>query len=98
MDLNEGRRINMMGKIMIDLQSPDGDSFALLHLAKELGECLGKDVDELQREMTCGDRGYLIEVFQREFGDYVSLLNPPQRRKAEAAVTAPAQRGNEAHG
>jgi hypothetical protein len=78
-------------RIQINLEGPDGESFNLLHLAREHAGYLGKDADEIQREMTWGDRGYLVEVFRRHFGDYVTLLNVPRRRKARAAVTAQAR-------
>jgi hypothetical protein len=45
--------------------------------------------------MTSADYGFLLEVFKGHFGEYVTLLNQPQRRKAAPAVTGTAQ-GNEA--
>jgi hypothetical protein len=59
--------------IEIDLSGPKGNAFFLIGQAKRLARQLGKDVDAIQQEMMEGDYEYLLEVFEREFGDYVTL-------------------------
>ena len=59
--------------IEIDLSGPDGNAYALLAIAKKLSKQLGKDHKAIQDEMKSGDYEYLLEVFDREFGDYVTL-------------------------
>lgn len=57
----------------IDLSGPQGNAFFLLGTAKKIGKQLGKDVNSIIEEMTTGDYEYLLEVFEREFGEYVTL-------------------------
>lgn len=61
-------------KPVIDLTGPDGNAFALLGMASRWGQQLGKpksDVDAIIKEMTSGDYEHLLEVLDREFGEYV---------------------------
>ena len=79
-------------RIVVDLEKPEGESFELLRLAKQLAECLGKNADEIQQEMMASDRLYLIEIFRREFRDYVHLLNEPRRiRRGRTGATVQPQ-------
>jgi len=57
----------------IDLTGPEGNAFFLLGKAKTWGKQLDKDVDAIQEEMMSGDYENLVEVFDREFGDFVTL-------------------------
>jgi len=57
----------------IDLTGPQGNAFFLLGKAKTWGKQLDKDVDAIQEEMMSGDYDNLVEVFDREFGDFVTL-------------------------
>ena len=59
--------------IQIDLTGPQGNAFYLLGLAKRLAKQLDKDGKEITREMMAGDYEHLLQVFDREFGDYVTL-------------------------
>lgn len=59
--------------IEIDLTGPHGNAFYLLGQAKRLAKQLGKDADTIKKEMMVGDYEYLLEVFEREFGEYVTL-------------------------
>jgi len=61
------------GKRKINLLGPDGNAFVLLGIAKDLCRQLGKDWDTIKTEMMSGDNDNLINVFDREFGDYVDL-------------------------
>ena len=57
----------------IDLTGPEGNAFNLLGIAKTWAKQLDKDVDAIQEEMMSGDYDNLVEVFDREFGDFVTL-------------------------
>ena len=64
------------GPIIIDLTGPDGNAFALMGMAKRFGSQLGWDKGQTQdliNEMMDGDYEHLLEVFDREFGDFVIL-------------------------
>ena len=61
------------GPIVIDLTGPDGNAFVLLGKAKQLARQLGLDDNAITNEMMSGDYENLIEVFDREFGDFVIL-------------------------
>jgi hypothetical protein len=60
-------------EIIIDLTGPDGNAFALMGYANRLAKQLGKDSKAIIEEMMSGDYDNLIEVFEREFGDFVIL-------------------------
>ena len=59
--------------IEIDLTGPQGNVFFLIGTAKNLAKQLGLDGKEIQAKMMSGDYENLIEVFDREFGDFVIL-------------------------
>jgi hypothetical protein len=59
--------------IEIDLTGPEGNAFYLLGKANNLAKDLGKDPKQITDEMQSADYDYLIEVFEREFGEYVTL-------------------------
>ena len=61
------------GPIVIDLTGPDGNAFVLLAKAEQLALQLGLDGNAITNEMMSGDYENLIEVFDREFGDFVIL-------------------------
>lgn len=61
-------------KRTIDLGGPDGNAFVLMGYATSLGKQLNKDTKAIVKEMQSGDYENLIEVFDREFGDYVDLV------------------------
>lgn len=61
------------GHIVVDLNGPQGNAFAMLGLAKQLSKQLGYDFQDIQKEMTSGDYEKLIEVFDEYFGEYVIL-------------------------
>ncbi|MEJ6793063.1 MAG: hypothetical protein QNK89_10135 [Lacinutrix sp.] len=59
------------GPIIVDLTGPDGNAFALMGLANRLSKQLGfKSPTE---EMMKGDYEHLLEVFDKNFGDFVIL-------------------------
>lgn len=59
------------GPIVIDLTGPDGNAFALIGHANRLAKQLGfkSPADEMMQ----GDYEHLLEVFDKNFGDYVIL-------------------------
>ena len=57
----------------IDLTGPDGNAFVLMGYASNLAKQLKKDEKAIKEDMQSGDYEHLIEVFDREFGDYVTL-------------------------
>lgn len=68
---------DVKAKMTIDLSSPMGNAWGILGLANRLGRELGipeNKLEELQEEMKSGDYENLIQVFDREFGDYVDLI------------------------
>ena len=64
------------GPIEIDLTGPEGNAFVLLGYAKRYAKQLGKngvEAEAIVNEMTSGNYENLLDVFDREFGDYVTL-------------------------
>ena len=59
--------------IEIDLTGPDGNAFSLIGLAGTLSRSLDLDGKKIQAEMMSGDYENLINVFDREFGAFVTL-------------------------
>ena len=59
------------GPIIIDLTGPDGNAFALMGLASRLAKQLG--FKSPTAEMMEGDYEHLLEVFDKNFGDFVIL-------------------------
>lgn len=57
----------------IDLTGPDGNAFVLMGYASNLAKQLKKDEKAIKEDMRSGDYEHLVEVFDREFGDYVTL-------------------------
>ena len=62
--------------VEIDLTGPEGNAFVLIgkamSFAKQLGYSVEK-IEELKSEMTGSDYENLLEVFDREFGHFVTL-------------------------
>lgn len=59
--------------IEIDLSGPDGNAFSLMGYANRLADQLGLNSDEIIEEMSSGDYENLLEVFDKNFGKYVTL-------------------------
>ena len=62
-----------VGKIEIDLTGPEGNAFVLMGYAKSVCRKLGIDFKPILNEMRESDYTHLLEVFEREFGDYFIL-------------------------
>jgi hypothetical protein len=64
------------GPIVIDLTGPDGNVFALMGYAKRFSKQLGWEKERYQNlitEMMSGDYENALQVFDREFGEFVIL-------------------------
>ena len=61
------------GPVEIDLTGPDGNAFALMGYAKSLARQLNLDFKPIQAEMMSGDYENLISVFEKNFGEFVTL-------------------------
>ena len=61
------------GPIVIDLTGPDGNAFALMGYANRFAKQLELDSKAITNEMMSGDYENLLEVFDRNFGDFVIL-------------------------
>lgn len=62
-----------VGPIIIDLTGPDGNAYALMGYARSFAKQLGKDSTPIINEMMSGDYEHLLEVFDKNFGDFVIL-------------------------
>lgn len=60
-------------KIIIDLTGPDGNAFVLLGMARKFAKQLGIPHQPIEDDMMCGDYENLIQVFDKNFGDFVIL-------------------------
>jgi hypothetical protein len=60
-------------EIVIDLTGPDGNAFALMGYARRLARQIGIDPKPIIEEMMSGNYENLLEVFDRNFGDFVIL-------------------------
>jgi len=59
--------------IEIDLTGPDGNAFVLIGKASNLAKQLGLDKDAIQKEMMSGNYEHLVSVFDKHFGEFVTL-------------------------
>ena len=59
--------------VEIDLSGPDGNAYSLICLGKRLAKTMGKDWAIVEAEMMEKDYDNLIAVFDRYFGDVVTL-------------------------
>jgi len=65
-----------IGPIEIDLTGPQGNAFVLLGTAERFARQLGKSSFDIRRildEMQSSDYEHLVKVFDREFGEFVTL-------------------------
>lgn len=64
-------------ELIIDLDGPEGNAFFLLAKVKSFGRQLGLSKDEqktISEEMRSGNYKHLLEVFDKHFGDYVTMV------------------------
>ena len=64
---------------VIDLHGSQGNSFALLGHADDLLQQLGRrdEFSAMRTEMMSGDYNNLIGIFEKNFGEYVTLVGKP---------------------
>ena len=64
---------------VIDLQGPQGNAFALMAYADDFLRQMGRrhEFNAMRTEMMSGDYDNLIRIFEKNFGDYVTLVGKP---------------------
>ena len=60
-------------QIEIDLTGESGNAFRLIALANRLATQLELNPQEIQSEMMSGDYENLIQVFDKHFGEFVTM-------------------------
>jgi hypothetical protein len=61
------------GPVEIDLTGPDGNAFNLIAIAGRLAQQLDLDKKKIRSEMMKGDYENLLKVFDKYFGEFVTL-------------------------
>lgn len=71
---------NKRGPIEIDLTGPDGNAFALMGIARRLGNVINKrrggqyiDVKAIITDMMSDDYEHLLDVMEKHFGEYIIM-------------------------
>jgi hypothetical protein len=65
-------------RMTVDLDSPDGNAYALMGIASRLAKDIGwgrRLADEIVSEMQEGDYNNLLEVFEQYFSNYADLVS-----------------------
>ena len=64
---------------VIDLKGPQGNAFQLMAYADDFLRQMGRrdEWNAMRTEMMSGDYDNLIRVFEKNFGDYVTLVGKP---------------------
>ena len=64
---------------VIDLQGPQGNAFALMAYAEDFLRQKGRrhEFNAMRSEMMSGDYNKLIGIFEKNFGEYVTLVGKP---------------------
>jgi len=60
-------------RIEIDLSGPDGNAYALMSIARTLGNQLSMNVDEIIANMMSSDYENLVQVMDDNFGDFITM-------------------------
>lgn len=60
--------------LCIDISGPDGNAFALMGYARKLAKEIGLDASAITAEMMEGDYDNLLDVFEKHFGEVVTLI------------------------
>lgn len=68
------KKTKAKGPIEVDLTGPEGNCYCLLGMAKHWAEQLEKDWEPIHKDATSGDYEHLLQVLDREFGEYVTFL------------------------
>lgn len=67
------KKVEKNNGIEIDLTGPQGNAFYLLGTAKNLAKQLDLDGKKIMDEMMSGDYENLLQVFDKNFGMFVTL-------------------------
>lgn len=73
----------------IDLTGPEGNAFALIGCARRAMRELDYDqvrIDEVIAEMTSADYYTLVDVFERELGEYFDIIVPDDWEEDAAVI------------
>lgn len=62
------------GKIEIDISGPQGNAFVIMGYARQYARQLSMDPKPIIDEMMSGDYENLLEVFDKNFGEYIDLV------------------------
>ena len=64
---------------VIDLQGPSGNAFALMAYAEDFLRQMGRrdEFRQMRTDMMSGDYNQLIGIFEKNFGEYVTLVGKP---------------------
>jgi len=64
---------------VIDLQGPKGNAFFLMGHAVDFLRQMGRrdEFNDMRTQMMSGDYDNLIRIFEKNFGDYVTLVGNP---------------------
>ena len=65
-----------MSSRTIDLSGPDGNAFSLMAYAEDFLRQMGRrhEFNAMRSEMMSGDYNKLIGIFEKNFGEYVTLV------------------------
>jgi len=69
-------------RLVIHIDGPSGNAYALLGYAKNLSSQLKLNYSDIQKEMTLSDYENLIEVFDKYFGKYCDLERSSAKHQA----------------
>ena len=64
---------------VIDLKGPQGNAFQLMAYAEDFLRQMGRrhEFNAMRSEMMSGDYNKLIGIFEKNFGEYVTLVGKP---------------------
>ena len=64
---------------VIDLHGSQGNAFALMAIAEDFLRQMGRrdEFRAMRTDMMSGGYDNLLDIFERNFGDYVTLINKP---------------------
>ena len=64
---------------VIDLQGPQGNAFSLMARADDFLRQLGRrdECRAMRTDLMSGGYDNLLDIFEKNFGDYVTLINKP---------------------
>ena len=65
---------NVLSKITINVNSPEGTSLRLIEVAHQYANKLQLNWTRISKEMLKGDHNHLVEVFNKYFNEYVTLV------------------------